>query len=219
MTDPLGLPAQSFTKADPGDDADFYAVPRLVTHIDDAAIAALTGFYREALPAGGAILDLMSSWVSHLPPEVVYDEVVGHGMNAEELAANPRLTRWFVQDLNRDPSLPLADASLDAVTICASIQYLERPVEVLGEIKRALRPGGRVAIAFSNRCFPTKAVMIWRMLDEASHARLVNLYLERARFKDVETHWLLDGTTSDPVTVVTARTWTPLRKADCADQR
>jgi len=201
----LGLPRDAFTKEDPGDDAAFYAEPRLVTHIDDAAIAALTGFYREALPAGGVILDLMSSWVSHLPPAVNYAQVIGHGMNAVELAANPRFTRWFTQDLNRDPKLPLDDASIDAVTICVSIQYLEQPVAILTELARVLKPGGRVVIAFSNRCFPTKAVMIWRMLDEDSHARLVARYLDLAGFGDVRAARLLDGLTSDPLTVVAAR--------------
>src|SRR3712207_1960313 len=96
------LPPQAFTKADLSPDADFYAEPRFVTHIDDGAIAAVTGLYRELFPAGGTVLDLMSSWVSHLPEEVEYTEVIGHGMNAEELAANPRLSRRFVQDLNRE---------------------------------------------------------------------------------------------------------------------
>lgn len=205
MTDSLGLPRDAFTKEDPGDDAAFYAEPRLVTHIDDRAIAALTDFYRQALPAGGVILDLMSSWVSHLPPEVAYAQVIGHGMNGAELAANPRFTRWFTQDLNRDPKLPLDDASLDAVTICVSVQYLEQPVAVLSEVARVLKPGGQIVIAFSNRCFPTKAVMIWRMLDEESHARLVELYLDRAGFSDVGATMLLDGVTSDPLTVVTGR--------------
>src|SRR5579864_2110919 len=107
------LPPWSFEKDDPGDDAAFYAEARLTTHIDDGAIAALTAFYRSALPAGGVVLDLMSSCVSHLPGDVAYGEVIGHGMNAEELAANPQLTRWFVQDLNAEPRLPLPDASLD----------------------------------------------------------------------------------------------------------
>ena len=205
MTDTLGLPRDAFTKADPSDDAAFYVEPRLVTHIDDAAIAALTGFYRQTLPAGGVILDLMSSWVSHLPPEVEYAQVIGHGMNPVELAANPRFARWFVQDLNRDPKLPLDDASLDAVTICVSVQYLEQPVAVLSEVARVLRPGGVVVIAFSNRCFPTKAVMIWRMLDEASQARLVGLYLDQAGFGDIGAIRLLDGAASDPLTVVTGK--------------
>ena len=131
-TSPLSqLPPGAFAKEDPGDDADFYAEARLTTHIDDAAIAALTGCYREVLPAGGVVLDLMSSWVSHLPDEVDYAEVIGHGMNAEELAANPRFSRWFIQDFNQEPILPLADDSIDAAAICVGVQYLQRPVEVI----------------------------------------------------------------------------------------
>jgi SAM-dependent methyltransferase len=205
MPDTLGLPPHAFTKADTGDDAAFYAQPRLVTHIDDAAIAALTDFYRQGLPPGGVILDLMSSWVSHLPPEIAYGEVIGHGMNTDELAAKPRLDRWFVQDLNRAPTLPLDDASVDAATICVSVQYLERPVAVLSEVRRVLKSGGKVVIAFSNRCFPTKAVMIWRMLDPDRHAELVRRYLDQAGFTDVGASRLRDGGASDPLTVVTGR--------------
>src|SRR5437868_15370598 len=114
MDDGLGLPQGAFAKIDAEEDELFYEPPRLVCHIDDGAIAALTELYRIALPAGGVLLDLMSSWVSHLPPEIEYAEVIGHGMNAAELGANPRLTRWFVQNLNRDPNLRLARATLDA---------------------------------------------------------------------------------------------------------
>src|SRR5215468_9189074 len=131
MDDLPELPQGAFAKIDAEEDEIFYQPPRLVCHIDDGAIAALTGFYRSVLPPNGALLDLMSSWVSHLPPEIGYQEVIGHGMNAEELAANPRLSRWFVQNLNRDAVLPLANASLDAATICVSIQYLQQPVAVL----------------------------------------------------------------------------------------
>src|SRR6516225_9034357 len=102
MEEMLGLPQGAFTKIDAEEDELFYEPPRLVCHIDDGAIAALTEFYRGVLPAGGILLDLMSSWVSHLPPEIRYAEVIGHGMNEEELAANPRLDCWFVQNLNRD---------------------------------------------------------------------------------------------------------------------
>src|SRR6266403_1051364 len=158
MDDALGLPPGAFAKLDAEEDELCYEPPRLVVHIDDGAIAALTELYRAILPAGGVLLDLMGSWVSHLPPEIEYAEVIGHGMNAEELAANPRLDRRFVQNLNRDSRLPLADASLDAAMICVSIQYLQRPVGVLREVRRALRPGAPVIISFSNRCFPTKAV-------------------------------------------------------------
>jgi hypothetical protein len=199
------LPAGAFAKVDGGDDADFYAFPRLVTHIDDAAIAALTGLYRSILPPGGVLLDLMSSWVSHLPPEIAYGEVIGHGLNAEELAANPRLTRWFVQDFNRDPILPLADASVDGAMICVAIQYLQQPAALLAEVARVLKPGAPLAVSFSNRCFPTKAVAVWRALDGAGHARLVAVYLDRAGFTEIEIHRLRDGARGDPLTVVTGR--------------
>jgi hypothetical protein len=200
------LPDHAFAREDEAEDAAFYAPPRLVTHIDDAAIAAVTSVYRSVLPPGGVILDLMSSWISHLPPDVTYGEVIGHGMNAEELAANPRLSRWFVQDFNADPVLPLDTASVDAATICVSIQYLQRPVSLLREVARVLRPGGRLVISYSNRCFPTKAVAVWLGLDARGHARLISLYLERAGFQEIEIRPLLDGRSSDPLTAVIGRT-------------
>jgi SAM-dependent methyltransferase len=180
------LPPRAFAKADSSPDTIFYAEPRFVTHIDDGAIATVIGLYRAIFPAGGTVLDLMSSWVSHLPEEVTYAEVIGHGMNAAELTANPRLDRWFVQDLNRDPKLPLADASVDAVGLCVSIQYLQQPIEVLRQVARVLRPDGVVAITFSNRCFPTKAVAIWQGLDGQDQCDLVALYLRHAGFPAVE---------------------------------
>ena len=198
------LPARAFEKVDPTDDALFYAPARLVTHIDEGAVAALTALYRELLPPSGAVLDMMSSWVSHLPPELALGEVVGHGMNAQELEANPRLTRSFVQDLNRDPRLPLDDASLDAALCCVGVQYLQRPVEVFAEVARALRPGAPFVVSFSDRCFPTKAVMVWRALDADGHAALVRLYLERAGFARVEARDLATAG-RDPLGVVIGR--------------
>jgi hypothetical protein len=205
--DGLGLPSGAFARIDETDDDLFYEPPRLVLHIDDGAVAALTELYRAVLPAGGVLLDLMSSWVSHLPPEIEYAEVIGHGMNAEELAANPRLSRWFVQNLNRDPKLPFADASLDAATICVSVQYLQRPVAVMREMRRALRPGAPLVISFSNRCFWTKAIAIWRALDDQGHAALVERYLHHAGFAPIETRilaeWVED--VSDPMIAVLGR--------------
>jgi SAM-dependent methyltransferase len=186
----LNLPQGAFARIDEEDDAFFYEPARLVTHIDDNAIRMLRGLYRDILPAGGVLLDLMSSWVSHLPADIEYAEVIGHGMNAEELAANPRLSRWFVQNLNRDPKLPLADSSVDAAMICVSIQYLQQPVAVLREAARALRPGAPIVISFSNRCFWTKAVAVWRGLDDNGHAQLVELYLKHAGFDGIETRRL-----------------------------
>jgi len=204
MEDELGLPRGAFTKLDDEDDEVFYEPPRLVCHIDEGAIAALTGFYRNILPPNGVLLDLMSSWVSHLPPDIGYKEVIGHGMNAAELTANPRLNRWFVQNLNRETSLPLADASLDAAMICVSIQYLQQPIVVLREVARVLRPGAPLVISFSNRCFWTKAVAIWRSLDDERHVHLVERYLGHAGFARIETHrlaeWVED--VSDPMIAV-----------------
>jgi SAM-dependent methyltransferase len=177
-----GLPAGAFRKADPAPDAAFYAQPRFVTHIDEGAVAAVTALYRDVLPAGGDILDLMSSWVSHLPPEVSYRSVTGHGMNAAELAANPRLTARVVQDLNADPALPFADGAFDGAALCVSVQYLQRPVEVVRDVARVLRPGAPFIISFSNRCFPTKAVAIWQALEGADQQRLVAAYLQAAGF-------------------------------------
>ena len=208
MEDQHGLPSDAFTKLDDEDDEIFYEPPRLVCHIDDGAIAALTGFYRCVLPAGGVLLDLMSSWVSHLPPEIGYKEVIGHGMNAAELAANPRLGRWFIQNLNRETSLPLGTASIDAAMICVSVQYLQQPVAVLREVARVLRPSGPLVISFSNRCFWTKAVAIWRALDDEGHARLVERYLRDAGFARTETHQLAEWVEdlSDPMIAVVGRT-------------
>jgi hypothetical protein len=199
------LPPHAFTRQDGGDDLDFYDMPRLVTHIDEAAVQALCDCYREVLPAGGRVLDLMSSWVSHLPADQSYAEVVGHGMNAEELAANSRLSRWFVQDLNHASALPLENAAFDAALCCVGVQYLQRPVQVLREVRRALSPGAPFVVSFSNRCFPTKAVWIWRALDAGGHAALVRLYLERAGFGDISARVLRDGRNGDPLMAVIGR--------------
>jgi hypothetical protein len=199
------LPPHAFDREDGGDDLAFYGPPRLVTHIDEAAVEALRDCYRELLADGARVLDLMSSWVSHLPEDRTLSDVVGHGMNAEELAANPRLTRWFVQDLNRSPALPLQDGAFDAALCCVGVQYLQRPVEVLREVRRTLAPGAPLVVSFSNRCFPTKAVWIWRAMDTRGHAALVRLYLERAGFGDISARVLRDGRESDPLVAVIGR--------------
>jgi hypothetical protein len=196
------LPPRAFTKQDEGDDLAFYAPPRLVAHIDDSAIAALTGFYRHRLPTGARLLDLMSSWVSHLPDDRSYANVVGHGMNAEELLANPRLDQWFVQDLNVRPTMALADQAFNAVLCCVGVQYLQRPFEVFAEVRRTLVPDGPFIVSYSNRCFPTKAVAIWRTLSMKDQASLISNYMNRSGFHDVEAHVLADGSSGDPLVMV-----------------
>ena len=156
-------------KRDPSDDALFYSQPRFVHHLDGAFRTRLTALYRARIPPDSVVLDLMSSWVSHLPEEVTYREVIGHGLNAEELRANPRLNRHWVQNLNVEQSLPLEDASLDAVLIVAGWQYLQYPEAVAAELLRVLRPGGRLIVAFSNRLFIQKAPRIWAEGSDRDH--------------------------------------------------
>ncbi len=180
------LPPQAFARRDEAPDQEFYRFERLVTHIDPAAVAAVTQLYRQFLPAGGAVLDLMSSWVSHLPAEVSYQRVAGLGMNARELSQNPRLTERLVQNLNEQPGLPYADGEFDGAGICVSVQYLTQPTAVFTELARVLRPGAPLVVTFSNRCFPDKAVYAWQVLDDNGHVGLVQQYFAAGGFGPTE---------------------------------
>ncbi|MBH8575294.1 class I SAM-dependent methyltransferase [Nostocaceae cyanobacterium CENA369] len=163
-------------KLDDTDDKLFYAYPRFVTHVDEGFIQQLTDLYRERLQPNTRILDMMSSWVSHLPEEMQFAHVEGHGLNAEELARNPRLDRYFVQNLNGNPQLPLPDGDFDAVLNCVSVQYIQYPEAVFSEIHRILKPGGVAIISFSNRMFFEKAIQAWREASEAARVELVKSY-------------------------------------------
>lgn len=198
---------EHFERQDETDDAAFYIPERMVQHLDDAARAALTAFYREKLPAGGRVLDLMSSWVSHLPDDVEFAAVAGLGMNRAELDANPQITARHVQNLNADPGLPYPDEAFDACVIALSVQYLTRPLEVFAEIARVLVPGGLCSVSFSNRCFPTKAVAIWRALGDSDHAGLVGAYFRHAGgFEEpVGLDLSPSGVSGDPLFIVTAK--------------
>jgi SAM-dependent methyltransferase len=167
------FPPEFFERADPGPDAEFYASPRLVTHIDDGAIAAVGDLYDE-LGITGDVLDLMGSWVSHFrtPPA----RLTVLGLNAEELDANPMAMATVVHDLNSNPKLPFADQSFDAAVCCVSVDYLTRPVEVFTDLARVVRPGGPFVCAFSNRCFPTKAIRGWLYSDDKQHREIVERY-------------------------------------------
>jgi len=147
----------------------------------------------------------MSSWVSHLPDDIVYGGVVGLGMNRAELEANPRLSRRIVQDLNHSPVLPLDDSSFDGAAVCVSVQYLQQPVAVVREVLRVLKPGAPFVVTFSDRCFPTKAVAIWQT-EDIDNAALVSLYLARAGFDRVAARQILARDRGgDPLWAVTGR--------------
>jgi SAM-dependent methyltransferase len=174
------LPERFFAREDESPDPLFYSAPRFVTHIDELTIAALTDVYRERIPPGSRVLDLMSSWISHLPDEVAYERVAGLGMNSAELERNPRLDDWVVHDLNQRPELPYPDASFDFVLNAVSVQYLVRPVEVFRSAARVLAPAGTHLVATSHRLFPTKAILAWRSLDASERQHLVERYFELA---------------------------------------
>ena len=163
-------------KLDDSDDQLFYNYPRFVTHVDEGFIQQLTDLYRQRIPANARILDMMSSWVSHLPTDRDFAHVEGHGLNAEELARNPQLNHYFVQNLNTNPQLPCLDQEFDAVINCASVQYLQYPEAVCSEIHRILKPGGIAIISFSNRMFFQKAIQVWRDGSEAFRVELVKGY-------------------------------------------
>jgi SAM-dependent methyltransferase len=160
-------------KWDGSDDELFYAEPRFVHHLDAAFRQRLTQLYRERIPADAVVLDLMSSWVSHLPDDVSYGSVIGHGLNKKELTANPRLDRHWVQNLNRDQQLPLNNESVDVTLIVAGWQYLQYPETIGAELLRITRPGGQVIVAFSNRMFFTKAPQIWTDGSDRDHLTCV----------------------------------------------
>lgn len=176
------IPEQYFQRQDESSDFQFYQSPRLVAHIDDAAITALGTFFRPRVPDGADVLDLMSAYLTHLPPDVRTRcrRVAGLGMNEAELAANAQLTDHNVHSLNDNPVLPYPDQSFDVTLCTVSVQYLLHPVEVFAEVRRVLRPGGQFLVSFSNRCFPTKATQLWLGTDDAQHIALVRLYFEQS---------------------------------------
>jgi len=168
-----GFPPDFFERMDPGDDTEFYSWPRLVTHIDDGAIAAVGDLYDE-LQLTGSVLDLMGSWVSHFHNAPAHLTVLG--MNPQELAANPQAATTVVHDLNADPHLPFDNESFDAAVCCVSVDYLTRPLEVFADVARVLKPSAPYVCTFSNRCFPTKAIRGWLESTDEQHCEIVADY-------------------------------------------
>ncbi len=176
-----GFPDGFFSRSDETDDSRFYGSPRLVTHIDDGAIALVSALYDElglSGPGAGHQLDLMSSWVSHLssPP----DALTVVGMNPIELDRNPLATARVILDLNATSALPFEDNTFDGAMCCVSVDYLTHPIEVFDEVARALKPGRPFVCTFSNRCFPTKAITGWLQTDDNTHCAIVAEYFRRA---------------------------------------
>jgi hypothetical protein len=180
-----------FVRRDCRPDAAFYAQPRLVAHLDRTAQTELAALYAQLLTPGSQVLDLMSSWQTHLPDDLELAALVGLGMNAAELNANPRLTERVVHDLNAAPQLPFDDGQFDAVMCNLSIEYLIEPIAVLREVARVLKSGGLCVIGFSNRWFPPKAIQLWEGIHEFERPGLVlEYFLAAGGFTDLETYSL-----------------------------
>ena len=199
---------EHFARVDESSDRVFYSFPRKVVHIDDPAIAAVQQLFRELLPPHGVVLDLMSSWRSHWPEGFPKQRLIGLGLNADEMADNPDLDAYVVHDVNADPQLPFDAGLFDAAVLTVSVQYLTKPIEAFQEVNRILKPGGVFIVIFSNRMFPTKAVAIWRALNDHQHATLVVSYFQQAgNFEGVEVEDYTPPSReyTDPVYVVRAR--------------
>jgi SAM-dependent methyltransferase len=197
---------QDFERQDESDDSIFYNQPRLVLHIDDPAVAALTSYYQNHLKDVDDVLDICSSWVSHYPKTFKGGKVVGLGMNIYELSQNPQLTEYVVKDLNNDPSLPFEDNSFDKVTCVVSIDYLNQPLKVILEVGRVLRPGGVCILSMSNRCFPTKAFRIWLQTSDLEHVFIAGSFFHYAGMFDPPTSEDISPNPgrSDPLFIVKA---------------
>ena len=197
-----------FEREDESPDAMFYAQPRLLVHIDDYAIEAASQLYGELLPHGGAILDLMSSYKSHMPPELEWKRLCGLGMNDEELRANDQLTEYLVHNLNTKPAMPFGDEEFDGAVVTVSVQYMTKPLETFRDVCRVLKPGAPFIVTYSNRMFPTKAVRIWRALDDRERAGLIISYFKYAGGFDeptAENRSIDSGAPNDPLFAVWAR--------------
>ena len=197
-----------FQRVDEGLDSLFYSWPRKVVHIDPQAIKAVGRVFRDLIPPGAVVLDLMSSWRSHWPAEHPKGRMVGLGLNAEEMADNPDLDEYVVHDLNLDPALPFQDSEFDAVALTVSAQYLTRPVETFQQVNRVLKPGGIFVVTFSNRMFPTKAVLVWRQSTDRGRIELVTSYMEAAgNFQDIRSGFVNPDTSppNDPLFAVVGR--------------
>ncbi len=204
------LPSEYFRRQDETPDANFYQSPRLVAHIDDPAIRALGEFLRPLVPNGAEVLDLMSAYLTHLPPDVRARcaRVAGLGMNDQEMAANSHLTEHLVHSLNDDPMLPYPDQSFDMALCTVSVQYLLRPLDVFAEVRRVLRAEAPFIVSFSNRCFPTKATAAWLGMSDTQHAALVSYYFqESGGWQEAQAVDISPAPgRSDPLFVVWART-------------
>ena len=164
-------------KSDISDDEIFYQQPRFVHHLSDSFRTRLTNLYSEYLLKHYIILDLMSSWVSHLPPNIRYKKVIGHGLNQAELSSNERLDSFFVKNLNKKQNMPIEDSSIDVGLIVAGWQYLQYPEKISLELSRIIKSDSLLIISFTNRAFWSKSPNIWTYSSEVKRIEYVTSIL------------------------------------------
>ena len=198
---------EMFDRMDESEDTQFYTFPRKVVHIDDPAIAAAGEFMKETFAPNSVLLDLMSSWRSHLPADFLKQRMIGLGLNAEEMADNPDLDEYVVHDLNVDPTMPFVDNHFDGAVVTVSVQYMTRPLEIFADVRRVLKPEAPFIVFFSNRMFPTKAVRIWQTLRDVPRGELVRAYFQHAGgYDEAVVHNLSPNPgLTDPLYAVVAR--------------
>ena len=181
--------SEAFRRDDETPDTLFYGEPRLVQHIDDTAAEMVRNTYARFVKNNMDVLDLMSSWQSHLPDRIKFSRLVGLGLNERELEKNTRLSEQVIQDLNLSPVLPFESDSFDAVVCTVSVEYLTKPLAIFEEVSRVLRTDGYFIVTFSNRWFPTKAIRIWKELHEFERMGMVLEYFIRSGgFKNLQTY-------------------------------
>ncbi len=174
------FPSKFFKRSNEEDDALFYSSPRFLTYLDEVAIQNLSNVLFKILPSSGIYLDLMSSWHSHFPNELMPTRVIGVGLNSSEMAKNPQLDEYVVQDLNKIPFLPFGNGEMDAVICTISIQYLTKPIEIFAEVNRILKPGGVFVVSFSKSYFSAKAIAAWIATTNEQHIQIVVSYFKHS---------------------------------------
>ena len=167
----------AFSRKDESDDGEYYARDRFVEHLDSVALDTVEKLIDKLVTEKRpAILDLMAGWDSHIPGTIDADEVIGLGLNENELSRNEALTGFVIHDLNRDPVLPFENDRFDVVLNTVSVDYMTSPFDVFRDVSRVLKPGGLFLVIFSNRMFPEKVVKIWRESSEPERVMLVEDY-------------------------------------------
>ena len=172
-------------KIDESNDSIFYSRPRFVYHLDANFRRYLTYIYKKELENNKIVLDLMSSWDSYLPKDRVYKEVIGHGLNEEELSKNKSLNRYWIQNFNLNQKIPLESKSIDYCLMVAALQYLQYPEVISQEISRILSEEGKLIVSFTNRAFWSKAPNVWTNSNEEERVNYVCKVLSSNGFDDI----------------------------------